>query len=371
MNLLTDNQVQLMETLLGCTQGKIKSVLAEYLRGKYDNVVETNDYVYAVGSIPIALAAHMDTVFETEIAARGVTNQVLYDRHKNMMHCVGFGGFDDKAGIFAIIQILQAGYRPHIIFSTDEERGCVGATALAKLACPFPDCRYIIQLDRRGINDCVFYEMDTTACADFVKYIESFGFEEAYGTFTDITEYCPMWGIAGVNLSIGYFHEHTSSEVLYVNPMLSTISKVKAMLSETEIPEFIYVEQDYYDWRKYYGWNRGDYSAYGGGAWENDDYDYTDYNPTAAKPALVHAAKNPKQTYTCAKCKKNNFLEAEMFSVTAPKYNRTKYYCGDCLPGNVNWCICCWEAFEIDKEKEVEDPNYVCAKCKKSGKESL
>ena len=33
----------------------------------------------------------------------------------------------------------------------------------------------MIELDRRGKNDCVFYDC---YCPDFIEYVEQFGFEE-------------------------------------------------------------------------------------------------------------------------------------------------------------------------------------------------
>lgn len=53
-------------------------------------------------------------------------------------------GADDRAGIFAIIQIIKSGLRPHIILTTDEEVGGVGADLLSKNGNPFADLRYII-----------------------------------------------------------------------------------------------------------------------------------------------------------------------------------------------------------------------------------
>lgn len=334
MNLLTDKQYQLMEMLLTSSQDNIKKVMTHYLRDKYEDVVATDSYIIARGDIPIALAAHMDTVFEAEILSlKTKGGELLYDKQKNIMHCVGYGGFDDKAGIFAILQILQKGLRPHIILSTDEEKGCIGARILSQYECPFEDLRYIIQLDRRGERDAVFYDLDTIACKDFVEYVESFGFAEAYGTFTDITEYCPAWGVAGVNLSVGYYAEHTSCEILYVDPLLATIKKVMAMLQQSEIPKFPYVEDEYtgYKWATIYNY---------AGGWSS----------------------NPSHKYTCSHCKKNNFLEAEVFPVVG-KDDKTKYFCSDCLVGRVNWCVKCWEAYEIDPEIEKEDQNYVCPYC--------
>ena len=84
----------------------------------------------------------MDTVFFKPATI------IYYDRQKNTMWSPMGLGADDRAGVFAIIQILQSGLRPHIIFTTDEEKGCLGAEALAKTECPFQELKYIIELDR-------------------------------------------------------------------------------------------------------------------------------------------------------------------------------------------------------------------------------
>ena len=343
MNILTDKQYQLMEMLLTSDQKKIKKVLAAYLKDKYSDVIETEHYIIAKGKIPIALAAHMDTVFETELIGLNSHHaELLYDREKNIMHCVGYGGFDDKAGIFGILQIIQAGLRPHIILSTDEERGCIGAGELAKLECPFDDLRYIIQLDRRGTQDCVFYDLDTAACKDFVDYVENFGFVEAYGSFTDITEYCPAWGIAGVNLSIGYWAEHTQHEVLYVDPMMATIKKVRAMLTQKNIPVFPYIESYYA-----YNWKKGLHSFWG---------------PDTLSSSSSSNVTTYSNYYRCTHCGKCNLQEADVFPAVGLD-GKTKFFCPDCLIGRVNWCTVCWEAYEIDPDYEKEDPNYVCEFC--------
>ena len=333
-----------MEMLLTSTQSNLKKVLGEYLKTKYERVVVTDYYIIAEGTIPIALAAHMDTVFEEEISALGKRyGEILYDRKKNIMHCVGFGGFDDKAGIFAILQIIQAGLRPHIILSTDEEKGCVGAKVLSALTCPFVDLRYIIQLDRRGSKDCVFYDLDDKLGEPFIKYVEGFGFEEAYGTFTDITEYCPAWGIAGVNLSVGYYSEHTSYEVLYVDALLGTIKKVMVMLRQSNIPTFEYFENPYaYSWSSVYGYNWGD--------------------KIDSKSSTAVHQKITK--YSCHNCGVTGLLESEIFPVVGLDGD-TKFFCADCLADHVNWCVRCYEAYEYDPAVDKYDPKYVCDYCKK------
>ena len=305
MRILKDNDLKTFEQLCGLTQTGMHKTLETYLKSKYKEVVSTKEYLYAIGDIPIALVAHMDTVFSRP------PEDIFYDRRKNVIFSPEGLGADDRAGIFAIIQILRRGLRPHIIFTTDEEKGCIGADRLGRIKCPFNDLRYVIQLDRRGANDCVFYDCDNP---DFVDYVEGFGFVEAIGSFTDICSICPEWKVAGVNLSIGYRDEHSISEILYVGHMLNTIDKVYRMLTEEEIPAFEYIplQTKNTSWYKYL----------------KDTY----YTPSA-------------KSNKCDKCGKE-FLPEELIPVKMYNFD-IKNYCIDCISdGTVDFCVCCGEAYE-------------------------
>ena len=248
MRLLKDNDFKTFEQLCGLTQKSMLNTMSAFLSSKYKKVITTKEYIIAEGNIPIALVAHMDTVFPRP------AREVFYDRQKNVIWSPEGLGADDRAGIFAIIQIIRRGLRPHIILTTDEEKGAVGASAVAYEEKPFKDLRYIIQLDRRGADDCVFYDCDNK---EFVEYVENFGFTEAIGSFSDISMICPAWGVAGVNLSIGYRDEHSVSEVLFVGHMLNTIDKVIKMLEvpKKQIPAFKYVAKPF-NYNRWYTWSK-------------------------------------------------------------------------------------------------------------------
>ena len=139
---------------------------------------------------------------------------------------------NEKKDDNSIFKILESGYLPNVIFTTNEEIGSLGAKKLIEdfPECPFSDLRYLIQLDRENEYDCVFYLCENK---EFIPYVESFGFVEAFGTSTDIKHICPVWDIAGVNLSIGYNDQHTENETLDITIMFNTISKVKEMLDDS------------------------------------------------------------------------------------------------------------------------------------------
>jgi hypothetical protein len=317
MRTLKENDYKMFEHLVSLSQPSLFKTMETFLKRKYETVVVKKEYMYAVGDIPITLVAHLDTVFACPVKT------LYYDQRKNVLWSPDGLGADDRAGVFAIIKIIRAGFRPHIIFTTDEERGGIGASALIRhVPVPFADMKYIIQLDRRGSCDCVFYDCDNP---EFVKYVEQFGFVESVGSYSDISEICPKWQIAGVNLSVGYINEHSYAETLHLNHFFATVDKVIKMLkSANEAPTFIYIPHPHK-----YSWSFPQESLY-----------------------------EEERMFHCYKCKKS-YSEYELFPVLCLDGN-SHFYCPDCLVDNVNWCADCGDAFEIKDNTTV-----VCGVCNK------
>lgn len=217
------------------SQEQLRKVLIKYVRKHYKSkqIKATKDYILVSGNIPVCLVAHLDTVHPYPPV------QIYYDKDEDVIWSPQGLGADDRAGIFAIIRLLEMGLRPHIIFTTDEEKGGLGAESLVKTykKCPFKNVKYFIELDRQGYDDCVFYHCNNES---FTEYIESFGFKTVMGTYTDICDFMEAWGIAGVNLSIGYFNEHTLAEYLVSNALKETILKIVEML-KNDSPIFEYI----------------------------------------------------------------------------------------------------------------------------------
>lgn len=231
--------IKLMKHLCKLSQDALRKTLYDYLIKKYDTVIHTKDYIIAEGDIPICLVAHLDTVFKIP------PDEIYYDEENKVMWSPQGLGADDRAGIYAILNIIKAGYKPHIVLTTDEELGGVGALHLIKEypECPFTDLKAIIELDRQGEKDCVFYDC---ANLDFETYIQSFGFVTAIGSFSDISFIAPAWGVAAVNLSVGYVDEHTYCERLFFEHLHSTIEKVKEILSNaTSMLNYAYIPLKY------------------------------------------------------------------------------------------------------------------------------
>lgn len=296
---------KLMNNLIKFNETYTLEGMYSFLQKNYKDIYKTKDYIVAIGTIPIALVAHTDTVFDDEKV--GITQKDLYyDKQKQVMFCPHGAGFDDKAGIYAITQIIKHGYRPTILLTTKEEKGGYGALALSEFnLLEKTSIKFLIELDRRGKNDCVFYDLDNK---DFVKYIETFGFKERQGTFSDISFLMSKWKICGVNLSIGYMYEHSYSEILHVNWMHNTIKKVEQILDMRSYPDFEFKEIE-----RFYNLNNNTNTAL-------FNYD--------------------------VQCEKCNRIYEDSETIPYKTKEGTKFICFNCLSDKIKWCEKCGEAFE-------------------------
>lgn len=257
------NTANLIE-ILKMSQEEVKEYVYSELKLHGYQPIFADGFVYAKGDIPIAMVSHMDTVC--------IPPKFIKYQSGVMSGKYGLGA-DDRAGIYSILHLIRLGLRPHVIFTEDEEIGCIGAEKFASTAIRIDDLKYVIELDRRGSKDAVFYDCDNP---DFTDYVTSFGFVETYGSFSDICEICPKLGVAGVNLSIGYYNEHTSKEQLVISDMARTIRLVEKMLMNPPTYEFEYIELQYsYSYRSSYNADNVDeYMACYGYTWSTTSGQY-------------------------------------------------------------------------------------------------
>lgn len=220
------------EEILRMKQGTLKKHLAVKLEAEGYEPVSEDGFLYAEGTHPVLLVAHMDTVHKECV-------QKIKYKGSIMSSPQGIGG-DDRCGIYAILQIIKD-YHCSVLFTEDEEIGCVGAEKFT-----FSECivntkvNYIIEIDRKGTNDCVFYSCDNP---EFTSFIESTGyFKTQWGSLSDISTIAPVLQVAAVNLSSGYFNEHTLEETINVEALLSTIEEAKKILALPCEEPFEYIE---------------------------------------------------------------------------------------------------------------------------------
>lgn len=219
------------EAMVSLSQRELKAAVSEELSALGYQVRSANGYVYAEGDVPVLLVAHLDTVHRERV------RNIFYSKDGNLLLSPeGIGG-DDRCGVYIIFKVIQES-RCHVLFCEDEETGAQGARAFAGSKIR-PKVNYIVEVDRRGSDDAVFYGCDNRKFTDFVC---GFGFNEERGTFSDISVIAPRLGIAAVNLSAGYHNEHSRSEYVRFPEMASVIKRLGRMVS-TSSAKFKYEER--------------------------------------------------------------------------------------------------------------------------------
>ena len=230
---LTQTQFAVLEfeQIFQLSQERLKQALeAELITSEY-TVQKQKGFLYAEGSTPVLLVAHLDTVH------RALPETICYSADGAvMMSPQGIGG-DDRAGVYMILRLIQS-VHCHVLFCEDEETGGCGARAFTKSGI-VPNVNYIVELDRMGSNDAVFYNCMNE---QFEQHICSFGFQTAFGSFSDISILAPHLNLAAVNLSTGYYHAHQLGEYVRLDKVEKLISRVEKLL-QTKTERFSYVQK--------------------------------------------------------------------------------------------------------------------------------
>lgn len=298
----------LLKNLLTLDEEQLYIIMSKFLHKHYKNVVESPRFLYAIGEIPVALIAHLDIV-HTKPPMRSL---IFHDTEKGMVWSPQGLGADDRAGVYAIVSLVKQGYHPSIIFTCGEEVGGIGANALIRAyRKPLSDLNCIIELDRQGHDECVFYGSNNI---DFQFYVQKFGFKVKNGTFTDISIICPSWDLAGTNLSIGYLYEHTQCEFLNLNWLQETTDKVARML--VDYPQ------------------------------ERMEYKFAQKVDDGCANCICCGTRHPRQ---------------EMIPIMNHTEFDIKYGCVDCVAAEriqLDWCDYCGQAYII----EVRDGIHACPK---------
>lgn len=249
-----------LEYFLRPTQRELFAKLRSIYKGRAD--VCRDSYILVKGEAPVLLVAHLDTVHPKPVKQICMTGD-----GGMLMSPQGIGG-DDRCGVYALDAVYeQSEAKPWLLFTCDEEVGGIGASVFCAkqrkgvLPKELKRLKLIIEIDRKGKDDAVYYGCGNKA---FEDYITGKGFRTSYGSFSDISYIAPELGIAAVNLSAGYYNAHTLHEYINRKHLEDTVRKVIGIVAESIAPDF--PRYEYAEARCYYrrGWDRY-------GIWRGDE----------------------------------------------------------------------------------------------------
>lgn len=219
---------KLIKRLVTMSESEVYCTMEEFLCEHYYDVDCDSEYLLAHGTAPVVLVAHIDTVW-----ADAPFKEVYHDKEEGVIWSPNGLGADDRAGIAMIIQLIKSGLRPWVLLTRHEEGGAQSARYMADNInfINFEGVKYFIELDRRGYNEAVFYNCNNKDFIDFI--IKNYGFKYKNGTYSDISYLMPAAKICGVNLSCGYYNEHSEAEMLKIKEFDAMIPKVARMIKES------------------------------------------------------------------------------------------------------------------------------------------
>jgi tripeptide aminopeptidase len=228
-------------------EAKAREYVVEKLRPLVDhltidrtgNILAEKTYQTGHGPV-ILLNAHLDTVDEIEEDREIIKKGKIWSSSKGIL------GADDRAGVAVLLHIAESLHlsstfngKVKFIFTVEEECGLVGANEVDDYFLWNTDAAIVV--DRRGIGDIV------TSCGGYVPFCD-----QRYGAFFEevaISEGFNNWkatsggssdtwvwamhGIESVNLSAGYFNEHTDEECLDVEGCYRTAMLIEGVFKRS------------------------------------------------------------------------------------------------------------------------------------------
>ena len=184
---------------------------------------ETLAYIYdnhnKKAKTNILWSAHIDTMHNK--TPELITQEVFLDTFGTAFvdqasDCLGA---DDGAGVFLMLEMIDANVEGTYIFHRGEERGGWGSSQIAELHADYiKQFTHAVAFDRRGTTSIITHQRGGRCASDELgtALIKLFGKDfqlDTTGIYTDTAEYAHLVPEC-LNISIGYQSEHTSAETL-------------------------------------------------------------------------------------------------------------------------------------------------------------
>lgn len=217
-----------------------------------DDTGEDYAYVIEVRSVegilsPILFSSHVDTVHKD-----GFTQEIDWDevagRVETMAGATGCLGADDGAGMWLLLEMVDAGVPGTYIFHRGEECGGIGSSGMEKEHDEFlKKFTHAIAFDRRGTGDIITHQWRGRCCSEvFANGLADLlnGKDKTFfhyrpddgGTFTDTANYTELIPEC-TNVSVGYDHEHGPGEVLDLQHLFALRDRcIEVFLDMPDLP---------------------------------------------------------------------------------------------------------------------------------------
>lgn len=234
-------------------------------------------------------SCHLDTVSRSY-----GTRPISFDAKTQLIHSVsGPLGADDGAGVWLMLEMIDAGVPGTYLFHVGEECGGIGSKGMADFH-PHQIAMHAraVAFDRRGVDSVITHQGFGRGCSDkFAQslaealnsvMVDGFFAPDDTGIYTDTAEYTGLIGEC-TNIACGYDKEHTDKETLDYEFLLRLRDAV-CCVSWDGLPSVRKAgEQDPND--------------YGGLAWRSRDIGKYGTSPTKKDPLKDYEVLDRRDVY--------------------------------------------------------------------------
>ena len=169
-----------------------------------------------LGHSTTLFSCHTDTVHR-----HPGTQKLVYDPGLNIIYKDDDEplGADDAAGIWVLLQLIEARVPGLYVFHRGEECGGLGSHFIASQTPGlFDGIQRAVAFDRRGRHDVITHQASGRCCSDafalaLADELRMGHKPSSLGIFTDTANYTDLIPEC-TNVSVGYEHEHTANEML-------------------------------------------------------------------------------------------------------------------------------------------------------------
>lgn len=184
----------------------------------------------------VVLVAHADTFFDENYGEARIVHQIIEEDGYFKGSGPSPTGADDRAGCAMLWALKDFGHS--ILVADGEEIGLVGSNWLMEhnpdIAKSLNSHCFMLEFDRKNGRDYKCYHVGTNEFRTFIE--DNTGYTEPeLRSSTDISVLCKE--ITGVNLSVGYYDEHTLFERVNIGEWMHTYEIAKKLLVQ-KLPRF-------------------------------------------------------------------------------------------------------------------------------------
>ena len=266
-----DNDVKNILTILS-TQRKAGTPEEETFVAKHILPLENHPHATqfsqdSYGNVFVEVCGGSDKLFTAHtdmIVIPNTPQKVLYDANLMLAYTDGCTlGADDGAGVWLLMEMLDAGVPCWLVFFRAEEVGGLGSSFAAKDNPKFfKSFTHCISFDRRGTSDVITHQSWGRCCSDeLAAHLSSALNDQGLdyrpndgGIFTDSANMTDLIAECS-NVSCGYNHEHHKEEDLDVDHLLR-LRDALVKIDWTTMPVKREPGEDY-SWFNYRKFNKG------------------------------------------------------------------------------------------------------------------